>query len=146
MAQVTFTGDTTPNQADLDANFTELYGKTAWSSTGIGYATGAGGTVTQATSKSTGVTLSKMTGQVTMHNASLAANTAVAFVVSNALVASSDCVVLNIASGVASATSYQVSVGTVSAGAFSIVLRNTTGGALAEAPAINFVVIKGAQS
>ena len=45
MAQVTFAADTTPSLVDLDANFTELYNKTAWSTTGIGYATGAGGAV-----------------------------------------------------------------------------------------------------
>jgi len=38
---------------------------------GIGYATGAGGTVTQATNKSTGVTLSKTCGVITMNAAQL---------------------------------------------------------------------------
>ena len=73
MAQILFNPDTTPQNADLDANFTELYGKTAWATTGIGYATGAGGTVTQATSKSTAVILNKLTGAITMNAASQAA-------------------------------------------------------------------------
>jgi hypothetical protein len=46
---------------------------------GIGYATGAGGTVTQATSKSTAVTLNTVTGAITMNNAALAAATIVSF-------------------------------------------------------------------
>jgi hypothetical protein len=47
---------------------------TSISSTGgIGYATGAGGPVTQLTSKSTGVTLGKVAGQITMNGAALAA-------------------------------------------------------------------------
>jgi hypothetical protein len=47
---------------------------------GTGYTTGAGGTVLQSTSKSTGVTLNTVTGAITMHNAALAAATIVSFV------------------------------------------------------------------
>jgi hypothetical protein len=36
---------------------------------GIGYATGAGGTVTQLTSRTTGVTLNKVAGQITLFSA-----------------------------------------------------------------------------
>ena len=41
MAQILL-NETTPNGGDLDANLNELYSKSAWSTTGIGYATGAG--------------------------------------------------------------------------------------------------------
>jgi hypothetical protein len=47
------------------------------SKTGVGYQTGDGGSVTQATDKTTGVTLSKPSGKVTMHNAALNAATIV---------------------------------------------------------------------
>ena len=57
---------------------------------GLGYGTGAGGTVTQATSKSTAVTLNKPTGQITTHNAALAADTTVSFLVNNSLITTSD--------------------------------------------------------
>ena len=53
----------------------------------LGYGTDAGGTVTQATSKSTAVTLNKPCGQITMNNAALAANTSVAFLFNNSLLA-----------------------------------------------------------
>ena len=53
----------------------------------LGYGAGAGGTVTQATSKSTAVTLNKPTGKITMNNAALAANTTVQFNLNNNLIA-----------------------------------------------------------
>src|ERR1019366_7128154 len=53
---------------------------------GIGYATGAGGAVAQITNRSTGVTLSKLTGQITTHTASLAGLAAATFVVTNTTV------------------------------------------------------------
>src|SRR5262249_33804889 len=64
---------------------------------GIGYQTGAGagGTVTQATSKSTGVTLNKITGAITMNAAALAAATSVTFTVTDSSVAATDAVVAN---------------------------------------------------
>ena len=46
---------------------------------GLGYGPGAGGTVTQATSKSTAVTLNKPSGQITMHNGSLGAGASAMF-------------------------------------------------------------------
>jgi len=107
----------------------------------IGYATGAGGTVTQATNKSNGVTINKITGLITMNNASLAANTTVAFTVTNSTVAATDVPVVAI-SGAASA-GYQISVTDVSNGSFRISLLNATGGALVEAVEISFVIIKG---
>lgn len=109
---------------------------------GVGYATGAGGTVTQATSKSTGVTLSKVCGQITLNNANLAATTSVAFTLTNTAIAATDVVLVNFASA-NTANSYFVSVDAVAAGSCSISLRNYTAGGLAEAVVLNFVVIKG---
>ena len=57
---------------------------------GIGYGLGAGGTVTQATSKSTAVTLNKPCGQITMNAASLAPGAAVQFNVLNSLMSRYD--------------------------------------------------------
>jgi hypothetical protein len=57
---------------------------------GMGYASGTGGTVTQLTSKSTAVALNKLCGQITMHNAALAAGARVSFVVTNSTVGASD--------------------------------------------------------
>lgn len=111
------------------------------SSAGIGYATGAGGTVTQATNKSTAVTLSKITGAVTMNNASLNDATNVSFTVNNTLVDSTDTiVVLHASAGTAGA--YQVHANNVTTDAFNITVRNVSGGALGEAIVIRFTVIK----
>jgi hypothetical protein len=112
------------------------------STTGIGYAVGAGGTVTQLTSKSTGVTLDALSGQITTNAASLAASTTVGFTLTNALIASTDVLVVNIASG-ATANSYQTGIDAVATGSANIRLRNNSGGALAQALVLNFVVIKG---
>ena len=110
-------------------------------SSGIGYGTGAGGTVTQATSKSTGVTLNKACGQITMNAASLAASTAVSFTLTNSTIAATDQPDVSIASG-ATAGAYVAVVDAVSAGSCRISLRNLTGGALAEAVVMNFVNTK----
>ena len=68
-------------------------------SAGIGYATGAGGTVTQATSRTTGVTLSKTCGQITTDTSSLAAGAEAEFTVTNTTVAATDVVVVTITPG-----------------------------------------------
>jgi hypothetical protein len=108
---------------------------------GVGYATGAGGTVTQATSKSTGVTLSKVCGQITMNAAALAAGAKVSFVVTNTAVAASDMVVVNVVGG-GTANAYRASVAAVGSGSFTITVENITGGSLSEAAVIGFAIIK----
>lgn len=113
---------------------------------GMGYGTGAGGTVTQSTSKSTAVTLNKPCGQITMNSAALAANTGVGFIVYNSLVSSTDTAVVHVEGGTTSTFQYEVSVKTFSAGQFYIYLRNTTAGSLSEAIIITYAIIKGATS
>lgn len=108
---------------------------------GLGYGTGAGGSVVQATNKSTAVTLNKVCGQITMNAANLTATTSVAFTLNNSAIAANDCVHVNIKSG-ATANSYFVSVDLVAGGSCSISLRNYTAGALAEGVLLQFVVIK----
>jgi hypothetical protein len=107
-----------------------------------GYATGTGGTVTQATSKSTGVTLNKVCGQITMNNAQLNRVTSVTFTLTNSFIAATDVVVVNIASG-ATAGAYTITVEVVAAGSCNISLHNLlTGTDLSEAVVLNFAVIK----
>lgn len=111
---------------------------------GIGYSTGAGGAVTQATNRTTGVTLSKLAGQITTNNASLAAETAAAFVVTNTAVAIGDVPVLAIQSG-SNGGNTTVSVTTVTNGSFTITVANqNASGGTAETGAIiiNYAVIK----
>lgn len=111
-------------------------------SAGLGYSSGAGGTVAQITSKATGVTLNKNTGQITMNAAALGAGAAVAFVVTNTAVAATDLIVANVVSG-GTANAYRVDVTAIGAGSFTVTVVNITAGSLSEAPVIGFAIIKG---
>jgi X-X-X-Leu-X-X-Gly heptad repeat protein len=133
------------NVTKLNSNFTELYAGAGALSTspsqGVGYATGAGGAVTQATNKSTGVTLNNVCGAITMNNASLAAGAEVAFTLTNSRIAATDVVVACVKSGGTSAA-YSVGVTAVAAGSCEITVSNLTAGSLGEALVLNFVVVK----
>lgn len=106
----------------------------------LGYTTDAQGTVTQATSKSTGVTLNKSAGQITLNNAALASVTNVTFTLTNSFISANDILILNVGSG-ATAGAYNCWVSGLSAGAATITLRNISGGSLSEAVVINFALI-----
>ena len=106
----------------------------------LGYATGSGGTVTQATSKSTGVTLNKSNGQITLNGAALGADTTVSFTLTNTVIAAGDVLVLNHISG-GTAGSYLLNAQSA-AGSASINVRNITAGSLSEAIVIAYAVIK----
>lgn len=121
---------------ELDANFTNLNTDKA------GYITGEGGTVTQATSKSTGVTLNKRCGQITLNGAALAASTTVSFVLTNSTIAAGDLLVLNHVS-VGTFGSYTLNA-RAAGGSATIDVRNVSAGSLSEAIVIGFAVIKGA--
>lgn len=112
---------------------------------GIGYSTGAGSVAIQATSKSTGVTLQRPCGKITMNAAALAAATSVGFTFTNSTIAATDVVQVSIASG-ATADSYTVTVDAVAAGSCRISLRNISAGSLSEAVVLNFAVIKAVQA
>ena len=106
----------------------------------LGYTSDAQGTVTQATSKSTGVTLNKSAGQITTNNAALASATNVTFTLTNSFISANDVLILNVGSG-ATAGAYNCWVSGLSAGAATITLRNISGGSLSEAVVINFALI-----
>lgn len=109
--------------------------------TGIGYATGAGGTVTQATSASTGVTLSKPCGQIVTVALTTAAAAEETFTVTNTLVDAND--VIAVSTTYDGAGTPFVSVRAVAAGSFKIVISNLhASAALDAALTINFTVIK----
>ena len=107
----------------------------------IGYTAAAQGTVTQQTSKSTGVTINASAGQITMNNASLNGTTNVAFTMTNSKISAKDVVVVNVAGGVASNATYNCWVSGHAAGTCDIVLRNISGGSLSEAVVLNFAII-----
>jgi hypothetical protein len=104
---------------------------------GVGYATGAGGAVTQITSRTTGVTLNKTSGAITLFSAA-GTTAATTFTVTNSTVAATDVIILNQKSGT---DLYDLMVTAVAAGSFNITFR-TTGGSTTETPVFNFAVIK----
>ena len=112
------------------------------SSDKIGYYTGLGGTVTQATSKVTGVTLNKLTGQITMNGAALAAGAEATFTVTNSTVAATDCVIVNHAN-TGTSGAYGVYANSLANGSFAITVTNLSAGSLSEAIVLNFVIVKG---
>jgi hypothetical protein len=113
---------------------------------GLGYGTGSGGTVTQATSKSTAVTLNKTNGRITMNNAALGAGAEVLFSVTNSTVSATDVILANHGGGAANNDNYRVVVVNPAAGSFRLSVRNVSGGSLSEALVINFAIIKAVTS
>jgi hypothetical protein len=116
---------------------------TCYASQEIGYSADAQGSVTQATDKSTGVTLNKSAGRITMNNAALAANTAVSFTLTNSLISANDAIIVNVSGG-GTAAAYTTYISSMTAGSAVITLRNLTGGSLSEAVIINYAIIHGA--
>lgn len=114
----------------------------------IGFATGAGGAVTQATDRTTGVTLNKICGTITTNNASLAAEAAAEFTVTNSAVAIGDVVLVAQQSG-SNGGNTDILVSTVADGSFKIkVANNNAAAGTAETGAIliNFIVLKAVSS
>ena len=107
----------------------------------IGYTAAGQGTVTQATSKSTGVTLNKPAGRITMDAASLATATNATFTLTNSFISANDTIILTISGGQATAGSYNVFANSLGTGTVSITLRNISGGTLSEAIVINFALL-----
>lgn len=101
------------------------------------YTSSSSGTVTQLTSKSTGVTLNTSAGQITMNNASLGAGTSVSFTLTNSRVSNTDTIIVN----AANFAGYSTEIEYVANGATAIKLTNTTAGALTDAVLINFSII-----
>ena len=102
-----------------------------------GYETGQGGAVTQATSRTTGVTLNKRCGAITLVSAA-GSTSWQSFTVTNSTVAATDVICLSQKSGT---DLLMMHVTAVAAGSFRISFA-TTGGTTTEQPVINFAVIK----
>jgi hypothetical protein len=106
----------------------------------LGYTAEAQGTVTQATSKSTAVTLNKAAGQIVMNDAALNATTNVTFTLNNSLISVNDVLILNVAAG-ATAGAYNCWVSSLAVGSATITVRNITASPLSEAVTINYAII-----
>lgn len=110
----------------------------------VGAVTGDGGAVTQATNRSTGVTLNKKTGKITLNNTSLAAGAAATFTVTNDKVGINDVIVLSKRSGFTNVSTV-LNVSAVANGSFDItVVNGHASTAEVGTGIVNFVVIKGA--
>lgn len=135
---VTINGTATGNIV-LGATTTSTHSiKSAGPTSGIGYGAGAGSTVTQAGSRTTGVTINNVTGAITLVSAAGSATPAT-FTVTNSAVAATDVIIVNQKSGT---DLYEIFVTAVGAGSFNIT-SFTTGGTTTEQPVFNFAVIKG---
>ena len=134
---ITLGGTSTGNIVVTRALAGALAITSAGATAGIGYASGAGGAVTQGTSRTTGVTLNKVAGAITLVSAAGSATPA-SFTVTNSAVAATDVVVVNQKSGT---DLYNIAVTAVGAGSFRIT-SYTTGGTTTEQPVFNFAVLK----
>ena len=111
--------------------------KSTSSSAGIGYATGAGNTVTQTGSRTTGVTINAVSGAITLVSAAGNAsyNT---FTVTNSAVANTDVIIVNQKSGT---DKYEAWISNVATGSFAITYADKSS-TTTEQPVFNFAVIK----
>jgi hypothetical protein len=132
-----------PNTQAIGVAYSDPEFTTVYASQEIGYSAAAQGTVTQATDKSTAVTLNKSAGRITMNNAALAGSTAVSFTLNNSTISTNDTIIVNISSVTtgSSAGAYTSYVSNMSAGSASITLRNLSATSYSEAVVINFSVL-----
>jgi hypothetical protein len=124
-----------------------VIGTTVYATSEIGYSAAGQGAVTQLTDKSTGVTLNKSAGRITMNNAALAAGVAVSFVLTNSTISANDTMIVNVSSNTtgSAAGAYTTYVSYLAAGSALITLRNLTAAtSYSEAVVINFAIIHGA--
>lgn len=109
---------------------------------GVGYGTGAGGTVTQLTSRSTGVTINKVSGQITLVTAAPTLNVWAFFTVTNSAVSSTDTVSVTVQSA---SNAYYGAAFNMANGSFQIGVVSVLGTA-SDTPIVTFTVAKGVNS
>lgn len=105
---------------------------------------GTGGTVTQGTSRTTGVTLNKLSGQITLFaSTAITGHGSNEFTLTNSYIDATDVVHVCFASGLTSAQ-YGVTVTAMAAGSCKITVSNFSNTSTpTDTPVLNFVVIKG---
>jgi hypothetical protein len=107
---------------------------------GIGYAPGAGGTVVQITDKTTGVTLDKLSGTITMNASAIGSQITQSFIFTNSFIDADDYVQIQHTSG-GTLGAYNFAV-LPAAGSAQVSVRNVHTAGLSEAIVLRFVVIK----
>ena len=153
------TGEVNIPKVDIDAGSIDgtaiganavstIKGTTVLATQQLGYTTGAGGTVTQLTSRTTGVTLNQITGEIVLFAGTIAGHEADEFTLTNSEIAANDVVVVSIKSGCAAGTRkyYQTQVVEVAAGSCVITVGNLDNGTIpstgTDSPVLQFAVIK----
>jgi hypothetical protein len=134
------TPNTTAAAADavwIEQNKSLLAGGAIGNQTGVG----AGGTVTQATNRTTGVTLNTVTGEIVVISATY--STTAQFLVTNSFVGANDVVVICQKTG--SNLYFPIASVTSGGGSFSV-YSSTAAGTATESYKLQFTVIKGAIS
>jgi len=151
------TGEVNISKVDIDAgtidgttigssSVSTIKGSTVLATQEVGYTTGAGGTVTQLTSRTTGVTLNQPCGAITLVASGISVHDADEFTLTNSTIGANDVVVVCIKSGAGGATRkyYHTQVVAVSAGSCVISVGNIDNNSIgSETPVLSFVVIKG---
>lgn len=127
-------------------SYNNTSGLTVNQPTGLGYGAGAGGTVTQLTSKSTNVTLNKPTGTITTTADALAAGASVSFAVFNSLFTANDVAIAMGRNVPYDSHNYRIEGFNSGAGGFGIRITNVSPVSRSEALVVNFTIIKGANT
>jgi hypothetical protein len=109
---------------------------------GIGYATGAGGTVVQGTSRTTPVTINKVCGSITLVSAA-GSITWSAFTVNNITIGATDTILLSYSGG---SNTYLFIPGKIIGGTSFIINFVSIAGTAVDQPTINFSIIKSVTS
>ncbi len=132
-----------PNTQATGVAYADPEFTTCYASQEIGYSAAAQGAVTQLTDKSTGVTLNKSAGQITMHNAALAGGAVASFILTNSMISAKDTLVVTVGSNTTGSTAgaYTTYISYMAAGTALISLRNLSATSYSEAVVINFTVI-----
>jgi hypothetical protein len=135
-----------PNTQAIGVAYSDPEFTTCYASQELGYSAAAQGTVTQATDKSTGVTLNKSAGRITMNNAALTGGAVASFILTNSLISTNDTIVVCVSSNTtgSAAGAYTTYISYLSAGTALISLRNLSATSYSEAVIINFSIIHGA--
>lgn len=106
---------------------------------GLGYGTGSGGAVTQITSRTTAVVLNKTNGGITLFSKTTTAGLVETFTLTNSTIAATDVVTVCVRQ---STGIYFVNVTKVAAGSCNISVYTPAAVGTAEAPVLQFAVIK----
>jgi len=132
-----------PNTQATGVAYADPEFTTCYASEEIGYSAAAQGAVTQLTDKSTGVTLNKSAGRITMHNAALAGGAVASFILTNNMISAKDIIIVNVGSNTtgSAAGAYTTYISYMSAGTALISLRNLSATSYSEAVVINFTII-----